>query len=72
VGAGGGFGESGVYTTTLLGSTDVSTHIVTKALCGSPTSARRPLPDQRGRVAGLAADPGLGADALASASLRPG
>ena len=30
VGAGGGFGEFGVYTTTLLGSTDVSTHIVTK------------------------------------------
>ena len=30
VGAGGGFGQFGVYTTTLLGSTDVSTHIVTK------------------------------------------
>lgn len=28
VGAGGGFGEFGVYTTTLLGSTDVQTHIV--------------------------------------------
>ncbi len=28
VGAGGGFGEYGVYTTTLLGSTDVTTHIV--------------------------------------------
>jgi hypothetical protein len=28
VGAGGGFGELGVYTTTLLGSTDVTTHIV--------------------------------------------
>jgi hypothetical protein len=28
VGAGGGFGEFGVYTTTLLGSTDVTTHIV--------------------------------------------
>ena len=28
VGAGGGFGDSGVYTTTLLGSTDVTTHIV--------------------------------------------
>jgi hypothetical protein len=28
VGAGGGFGSSGVYTTTLLGSTDVSTHVV--------------------------------------------
>ncbi|MFL6260508.1 MAG: hypothetical protein ACJ76Y_12410 [Thermoanaerobaculia bacterium] len=31
VGAGGGFGESGVYTTSLLGSTDVSTHIVSLA-----------------------------------------
>jgi len=30
VGAGGGFGELGVYTTTLLGSTDVTTHIVHK------------------------------------------
>jgi hypothetical protein len=30
VGAGGGFGEFGVYTTTLLGSTDVTTHIVHK------------------------------------------
>jgi pimeloyl-ACP methyl ester carboxylesterase len=28
VGAGGGFGEYGVYTTTLLGSTDVTTHLV--------------------------------------------
>jgi len=28
VGAGGGFGEFGVYTTTLLGSTDVSIHLV--------------------------------------------
>jgi hypothetical protein len=28
VGAGGGFGDYGVYTTTLLGSTDVTTHIV--------------------------------------------
>lgn len=28
VGAGGGFGADGVYTTTLLGSTDVTTHIV--------------------------------------------
>lgn len=28
VGAGGGFGEYGIYTTTLLGSTDVTTHIV--------------------------------------------
>jgi hypothetical protein len=28
VGAGGGFGEYGVYTTTLLGSTDVTVHIV--------------------------------------------
>lgn len=28
VGAGGGFGEFGVYTTTLLGSTDVTTHVV--------------------------------------------
>lgn len=31
VGAGGGFGEFGVYTTTLLGSTDVTTHIVSLA-----------------------------------------
>lgn len=31
VGAGGGFGEFGVFTTTLLGSTDVSTHIVSWA-----------------------------------------
>jgi pimeloyl-ACP methyl ester carboxylesterase len=31
VGAGGGFGEFGVYTTTLLGSTDVTTHIVSVA-----------------------------------------
>ena len=30
VGAGGGFGEFGVYTTTLLGSKDVTTHIVHK------------------------------------------
>ncbi len=30
IGAGGGFGEYGVYTTTLLGSTDVTTHIVHK------------------------------------------
>jgi hypothetical protein len=30
VGAGGGFGEFGLYTTTLLGSTDVTTHIVHK------------------------------------------
>lgn len=30
VGAGGGFGELGIYTTTLLGSTDVTTHIVHK------------------------------------------
>jgi pimeloyl-ACP methyl ester carboxylesterase len=28
VGAGGGFGDSGLYTTTLLGSTDVTSHIV--------------------------------------------
>jgi hypothetical protein len=28
VGAGGGFGEFGLYTTTLLGSTDVTTHVV--------------------------------------------
>src|SRR5918999_3175833 len=28
VGAGGGFGDSGIYTTTLLGSTDVTTHVV--------------------------------------------
>ena len=28
VGAGGGFGEFGVYTTTLLGSTDVTTRVV--------------------------------------------
>ena len=28
VGAGGGFGDYGVYTTTLLGSTDVTTHVV--------------------------------------------
>lgn len=28
VGAGGGFGNDGVYTTTLLGSTDVTTHVV--------------------------------------------
>jgi len=28
VGAGGGFGDFGLYTTTLLGSTDVQTHIV--------------------------------------------
>lgn len=28
VGAGGGFGEYGIYTTTLLGSTDVTTHVV--------------------------------------------
>jgi len=28
IGAGGGFGETGVYTTTLLGSTDVTTNIV--------------------------------------------
>lgn len=28
VGAGGGFGASGIYTTTLLGSTDVTTHVV--------------------------------------------
>jgi hypothetical protein len=28
IGAGGGFGEFGVYTTTLLGSADVTTHIV--------------------------------------------
>jgi hypothetical protein len=30
IGAGGGFGEYGVYTTTLLGSADVTTHIVHK------------------------------------------
>jgi pimeloyl-ACP methyl ester carboxylesterase len=30
IGAGGGFGEFGIYTTTLLGSTDVTTHIVHK------------------------------------------
>lgn len=30
VGAGGGFGEFGVYSTSLLGSTDVTTHIVNK------------------------------------------
>jgi pimeloyl-ACP methyl ester carboxylesterase len=36
VGAGGGFGEFGVYTTTLLGSTDVTTLIVDKA----PDAAR--------------------------------
>jgi len=29
VGAGGGFGAFGVYTTTLLGSTDVSIHLTT-------------------------------------------
>ena len=28
VGAGGGFGDYGIYTTTLLGSTDVTTHVV--------------------------------------------
>ena len=28
MGAGGGFGELGIYTTTLLGSTDVTTHVV--------------------------------------------
>jgi hypothetical protein len=28
VGAGGGFGEYGIYTTTLLGSTDVTTRVV--------------------------------------------
>jgi pimeloyl-ACP methyl ester carboxylesterase len=28
IGAGGGFGEFGIYTTTLLGSTDVTTHVV--------------------------------------------
>ena len=28
IGAGGGFGEYGVYTTTLLGSTDVTAHVV--------------------------------------------
>jgi len=37
VGAGGGFGEFGVYTTTLLGSTDVTTHIVDKV----PAAAQR-------------------------------
>ena len=31
MGAGGGFGQFGVYTTTLLGSTDVTTHIVHKS-----------------------------------------
>jgi pimeloyl-ACP methyl ester carboxylesterase len=31
VGAGGGFGEYGIYTTTLLGSTDVETHVVSVA-----------------------------------------
>ena len=36
VGAGGGFGELGVYTTTLLGSSDVTTHIVSKV----PSAAR--------------------------------
>jgi hypothetical protein len=30
IGAGGGFGEFGIYTTTLLGSTDVTTHVVHK------------------------------------------
>jgi hypothetical protein len=30
IGAGGGFGEYGVYTTTLLGSTDVTSLIVSK------------------------------------------
>jgi hypothetical protein len=36
VGAGGGFGQYGVYTTTLLGSRDVTTHIVHR----TPDSAR--------------------------------
>ena len=34
LGAGGGFGEYGIYTTTLLGSTDVTTHIVHQAPAG--------------------------------------
>lgn len=36
LGAGGGFGEYGIYTTTLLGSTDVTTRIITL----TPPSAR--------------------------------
>jgi hypothetical protein len=36
VGAGGGFGDSGLYTTTLLGSTDVTSHIVSLVPAAQP------------------------------------